>query len=122
MSMAPTTLEEPVAIRANPQPRIERTALEKALSLTDVDMVRRAIANGADVNLPFSDALTPLCRAAAVGERRILKQLLLAKADVDRTAKRVSAGSSMRLTPPYSLSRAPNVEGRNDALSRSADF
>ena len=90
MSMAPTTLEEPVAIRANPQPRIERTALEKALSLTDVDMVRRAIANGADVNLPFSDALTPLCRAAAVGERRILKQLLLAKADVDRTAKRVS--------------------------------
>ena len=33
--------------------------------------VRLAIANGEDANRAFADGLTPLCRMAALGERRI---------------------------------------------------
>ena len=67
---------------------MERGPLELALAARDYEGVRKAIADGADVNLPFADALTPLCRAAALGERRILKVLLSAGANVDAVAGR----------------------------------
>ena len=41
-----------------------------ALAARDCEGVKSAIANGADVNAPFADGLTPLCRASALGEKR----------------------------------------------------
>ena len=61
-----------------------RGPLELALAARDVEAVRVAIANGADVNQCFADGLTPLCRMAALGERRILKLLLSANANPDQ--------------------------------------
>ena len=60
-----------------------RGPLETALAARDCDGVRLAIADGADVNKPFGDGLTPLCRASALGEWRILKLLIAANAEVD---------------------------------------
>ena len=54
--------------------------------------VRLAIANGEDASRAFADGLTPLCRMAALGERRILKVLIAAKADVDARPARSAAG------------------------------
>ena len=67
---------------------LSRGPLEAALAARDCDAVRKAIEAGADVNAPFGDGLTPLCRMAALGERRILKLLLCAKATVDASACR----------------------------------
>ena len=53
--------------------------------------VRLAIADGEDTSRAFADGLTPLCRMAALGERRILKLLLAAKAHVDARPGRGSA-------------------------------
>jgi hypothetical protein len=61
-----------------------RGPLELALAARDVEAVRVAIASGADVNQCFADGLTPLCRMAALGERRILKLLLNANANPDQ--------------------------------------
>ena len=55
--------------------------------------VRLAIANGEDASRAFADGLTPLCRMAALGERRILKVLIAAKADVDARPARSAAGA-----------------------------
>jgi hypothetical protein len=54
--------------------------------------VRLAIANGEDASRAFADGLTPLCRMAALGERRILKVLLGARADVDARPSRSADG------------------------------
>ena len=48
----------------------KRSPLEIAIANRDGDGVRAAIADGADLNAPFADGLTPLCRAAALGEKR----------------------------------------------------
>ena len=61
-----------------------RGPLELALAARDVEAVRVAISSGADVNQSFADGLTPLCRMAALGERRILKLLLNANANPDQ--------------------------------------
>ena len=57
--------------------------------------VRLAIANGEDASRAFADGLTPLCRMAALGERRILKVLIAAKADVDARPARSAAGAKL---------------------------
>ena len=59
---------------------MSRSPLELALAARDVERVRSCISDGSDVDLPFGDGLTPLCRAAALGERKILKLLLAANA------------------------------------------
>ena len=66
----------------------KRSPLEIALAARDAGGVRASIEGGADINLPFADNLTPLCRAAALGAQRILKLLLAAGATVDATPSR----------------------------------
>jgi ankyrin repeat protein len=60
--------------------------------------VRLAITNGEDASRAFADGLTPLCRMAALGERRILKILLAARADVNARPGRSTDGSGAKLS------------------------
>ena len=73
----------------------ERGPLEVALATSDCDGVRAAIARGEDVDAPFADGLTALCRASALGERRILRLLLAAHADVDAVPSRACGDGSV---------------------------
>ena len=67
----------------------QRSPIEVALAARDSAGVRAAIESGCDVNAPFADGLTALCRASALGERRIVKLLLSAGAEVDAVPKRL---------------------------------
>ena len=60
--------------------------------------MRLAITNGEDASRAFADGLTPLCRMAALGERRILKILLAAKADVNSRPGRSADGGGAKLS------------------------
>ena len=73
-----------------------RTELELALTSRDKSAVAAALAKGEDVvNQPFDDGLTALCRTAALGEWRILKLLLAAKANVDAVPTKSTQGSAV---------------------------
>ena len=61
--------------------------------------VRLAISNGEDASRAFADGLTPLCRMAALGERRILKILLASKAEVNaRPGRAATDGGGAQLS------------------------
>ena len=60
--------------------------------------VRLAITNGEDASRAFADGLTPLCRMAALGERRILKILLAANAEVNARPGRSTDGGGAQLS------------------------
>ena len=68
-----------------------KSSLEIALAARDCAGVQAAIEEGADLNVPFADGLTPLCRASALGERRMMKILLNSRADVDAATGRNTA-------------------------------
>ena len=66
-----------------------KNPLELALAARDCAAVQAVIESGEiDLNTPFGDGLTPLCRAAALGERRIVKLLLNAKVNVNAVTGR----------------------------------
>ena len=67
---------------------IKKGPLELALAQRSAEAARQAISDGALVNEPFADGLTPLCRAAALGEKKILKLLVAANADLDAAPRR----------------------------------
>ena len=62
-------------------PSSTKSPLELALAARDCAGVQKAIEDGAELDLPFGDGLTPLCRASALGERRIVKLLLNGKGE-----------------------------------------
>ena len=51
-------------------------ALFRAITLRDINGVLKVLAEGVDVNIPAVDGRLPLLKAAAVGDKRIVKTLL----------------------------------------------
>jgi len=81
---SPTPQEEPVQQQepARPDPRATQR-LRAAVAAGDVDGVRRAVADGADVEVRDGDRRTPLLLATRAGQVAIARVLLDAGADPD---------------------------------------
>ena len=84
-SLQPTSARPPLIAHAPHVPRVFAG-------------VRLAITNGEDASRAFADGLTPLCRMAALGERRILKILLAANAEVNARPGRSTDGGGAQLS------------------------
>ena len=88
-TFAPWTMSRPQGPYFGGPPermRLELTALELAVRLGKVALVRPLLAKGADLNTLNADGITPLCLAVAVNNTEILQLLLGHKPDLELRA------------------------------------